>query len=450
MSSCPEFTVVVSCPLGHCSSCFSTPTRIRPGEVPVSSIDKVTTRRPGLFRRLGGSAPGAPGAGDSSAQGTAVAAFLDMDKRQSIASSGVDAVRSLETEHELSSRREMLDRWAATEKTCFDAGATYLAAVDQFDGMTNTAAQTAFENAAHGLGVAAQAVDRFYAAHRSSLEEARAALAATPRIARDAKAQAEQAQLELASADPSFVDYPSIRSAFLSVDTAVAAVDASLASNDARGARAAAADVREAAAALKAALAAAPARAREAQSALASVRTRVEAVRTRFDRLAPAFSTLLREFNVASSADLSDNESASARHIEQAEEDLAAARAAASAGNPEQALEYVAQARAHLSDAEELVDAVTDRVDLLRKVKADPVAREQSVRFRLRDAQQLAVNRGLVAEWGSVLDAQLARIDRASAALTGTHPDYWSYLQDLDSISAFITGVVDRMRASAR
>ena len=316
--------------------------------------------------------------------------------------------------------------------------------------MTNTAAQTAFENAAHGLGVAAQAVDRFYAAHRSSLEEARAALAATPRIARDAKAQAEQAQLELASADPSFVDYPSIRSAFLSVDTAVAAVDASLASNDARGARAAAADVREAAAALKAALAAAPARAREAQSALASVRTRVEAVRTRFDRLAPAFSTLLREFNVASSADLSDNERASARHIEQAEEDLAAARAAASAGNPEQALEYVAQARAHLSDAEELVDAVTDRVDLLRKVKADPVAREQSVRFRLRDAQQLAVNRGLVAEWGSVLDAQLARIDRASAALTGTHPDYWSYLQDLDSISAFITGVVDRMRASAR
>lgn len=415
----------------------------------------MTSRRPGLFGRLGGSGAGGRGSRDSagrnsSAQDTAVAAFLDMDKRQSVASSGVDAVRSLTPERELASRREMFDRWSTTEKTCFDAGAAYLAAVDRFDGATDTAAQAAFQNAAHGLGEAAQAVDRFYSAHRDTLEDARSALAATPRIARDAKARAEQAQLAVASADPAFTGYPSIRHAFTSVDDAVSALDSALASNDHRAARAAAADVRENAAALDEALAAAPAKAREAQSALASVRTRVEAVRTRFDRLAPAFSTLLREFNAASSADLSDNERASARHIEQAEEDLVAARAAATSGTPEEALVYIGQARAHLSDAEQLVDAVTDRVELLREVKANPIAKEQAVRFRLRDAQQLALNRGLVAEWGSVLDAQLARIDRANQALTGTHPDYWSYLQDLDNITGFINGVVDRMRAAAR
>ncbi|MGA9873921.1 MAG: hypothetical protein WBQ44_22635, partial [Rhodococcus sp. (in: high G+C Gram-positive bacteria)] len=139
-----------------------------------------------------------------------------------------------------------------------------------------------------------------------------------------------------------------------------------------------------------------------------------------------------------------------ARHIEQAEEDLSAARAASDSGNPEEALDYIAQARAHLSEAEKLVDAVTDRLSLLREVKANPIKKEQAARFTLRDAQQLAVNRGMVAEWGSVLDAQLARIDRANAALTGPHPDYWSYLQDLDSIASFITGVIDRMRGSNR
>ncbi len=373
-----------------------------------------------------------------------MAAFLDMDKRQSIASSGVDAVRSVTPERDLSAQ------WASAEKACFDAGAAYLAAVEQFDGIVTTQAQAAFQNAAHELGEAAKAVDRFYSAHRDTLEHARSALAATPRLAQDAKAAAEKAQLAVASADPAFTDYPSIRSAWRAVDAAVASLDTVMSSRDALGARTAAANVREAAAALEEAVAAAPGRTNEARSALASVRTRVEAVNTRFDRLAPAFSSLLREFNAASSADLSGNERLSARHIEQAQEDLSAARASAECGNPEESLDYIAQARAHLSDAEKLVDAVTERLAMLRQVKSDPTRKEQAVRFTLRDAQQLAVNRGLVAEWGSVLDAQLARIDRANAALTGTHPDYWSYLQDLDSISSFITGVIDRMRGSAR
>ncbi|NIL78836.1 hypothetical protein RhoFasB10_05021 [Rhodococcus sp. B10] len=399
----------------------------------------MTSRWPGAFRRGGGAESAA-----RASQDTAVAAFLDMDKRQSIASTGVDAIKALTPDRDVSSA------WAGAQKKCFDAGAAYLAAMDQFDGVATPAAQAAFDNATRALGEASRAVDAFYEAHRTDLEQARAMLAATPRLAQDAKALAQKAQMAVADADEKFIGYPSIRAAWSSVDAAVAALDAAMASQNALGARAAASDLRDASSALEAAIDAAPAREREARSALASVRTRLEAVRTRSERLAPAFSTLLREFNVASSADLSGNEKASDRHIEQAAEDMSAARAAADSGNPEQALDYITQARAHLSDAEELVDAVTDRVDLLRAVKANPREKEQAVRFKLRDAQQLALNRGLVAEWGSVLDAQLARIERASTALTGTHPDYWSYLQDLDSISGFIAGVIDRMRASAR
>ena len=49
-----------------------------------------------------------------------------------------------------------------------------------------------------------------------------------------------------------------------------------------------------------------------------------------------------------------------------------------------------------------------------------------------------------------MLDAQLARIDRARAELTGTHPDYWSYLTALHRIEEFIGGVIDKVRTERR
>jgi len=102
--------------------------------------------------------------------------------------------------------------------------------------------------------------------------------------------------------------------------------------------------------------------------------------------------------------------------------------------------------RGELSVAEDLVDAVTGRLATLRAIRENPQAKVDEVRFRLRDAQHLAVQRGLTAEWGSVLDAQLDRIDRAVDALTGVHPDYWAYARDLDAVADFIAGVVARMR----
>lgn len=174
--------------------------------------------------------------------------------------------------------------------------------------------------------------------------------------------------------------------------------------------------------------------------------TRIAAVQTRAERLAPAYSALLREFNARSSADLVHNQQDSRLQIEQAEADLQKAREALTAGNPEGALELTSAARTHLADAEAKVDGVTDRLRLLRHVRENPRAKENEIRFRLRDAQMLAVNRGLVREWGSVLDAQLERIDRIAGTLTGRHPDYWAYITQLDAVSAFIAEVVQKMR----
>ena len=110
----------------------------------------------------------------------------------------------------------------------------------------------------------------------------------------------------------------------------------------------------------------------------------------------------------------------------------------------------ITRARSALANAEQLVDGVTDRLNELRVVQKDPPAAAGRVRFQIRDAQLLAVNLGLVEQWGSVLDAQVLRVDRAVATLTGRHPDYWGYLVDLRAISDFVTGVVNKMKDEAR
>jgi hypothetical protein len=197
------------------------------------------------------------------------------------------------------------------------------------------------------------------------------------------------------------------------------------------------------------ALAQAPSRAAAANTAISSVTTRIAAVRTRAEGVPQAFSALLREFNAASSADLADNERESQRAIEAADAALGRARTAAAENNPEFALDLTTSARGFLAEAEQRVDAVTKRLTLLRAVRSDPQEQAKAVRFRLRDAQMLAVSRGLVAEWGSVLDAQAARIDRISETLSGRHPDYWAYVTELNAVTEFIAGVVERMRRQA-
>lgn len=366
-----------------------------------------------------------------------VAAFLDMDRRQSVAEAAVTA------SHELEPQRGLIRTWTPIREACYHAAETYLQ-LARTEPDQPLAGAAEYEQAIQRIGSATRTLDEFYGSHRAHFEHAMAVAAATPQLAHRTRTEAQAvAQALQLPENAAFAGYPSVRAAADALD---AALDALGAATGAPAIRERAGQVEQAAAALRTALTQAPAQAERARNSVASVTTRIGAVRTRSEGLAPAYSALLREFNAASSADLAGNDRRAAEMITKAEEGLVAARTALSAGQPEQALDHARAARSQLAIAEQNVDAVTGRLATLRSVRENPGAKVDAVRFRLRDAQHLAVQRGLTAEWGSVLDAQLARIDRAVDSLTGIHPDYWAYVRDLDAVTDFITGVVQRMR----
>ncbi|SQI34591.1 Uncharacterised protein [Rhodococcus coprophilus] len=366
-----------------------------------------------------------------------VAAFLDMDKRQSVAEASVVA------SHEIAPERGLLRVWEPIRHKCYLAAEAYLqlARTEPGDELSPAAA---YEQVTHQIADAARTLDQFYESNRGHLEHAVTVAQTAPQLAQRVGADARGAleALDLPG-NRAFADYPSVRATTEALQRALRNLDSAVGAGTVRTA---AHRVEETTAAFREALAEAPGREAEARNTLASVTTRLGAVRTRSEGLSPAYSALLREFNAASSADLSGNEQQALLLLERAAEELEVARTSLRAGNPEQALAQAGVVRAELAQAEALVDAVTERLATLRAVKADPDAKVRDVRFRLRDAQHLAVQRGLTAEWGSVLDAQLDRIDRAVDALSGVHPDYWAYVKDLDAVSTFITGVVNRMR----
>lgn len=375
------------------------------------------------------------------------AAFLDMDRRQTIAEAGVQASAQMYPD------KRMAHGWEAIRAGCYAASGNYLELSGRLEqakatGEIPPALRAAVEPAVRKLTAAAESIDRFYRADQAHFEQATALLATVPQLA-DQTAAAADGALRDALGAGSFADYPSVRTAMTTLDSAVTALDVAKAAGKPAQIRPAAVAVETATKALRAALAEAPGRASAAHTALASANTRLSAARTRVERIGPAYSALLREFSAASSADLTGNERQASAAIELAATDLAAAKAALAEAKPEEALERTNSARTHLAAAERSVDAVTDRVALLRAVRADPEQKEKAVRFRLRDAQMLAVGRGLVGEWGSVLDAQVERIDRVAATLAQRHPDYWAYVTGLDAISDFIAGAVDKMRKQA-
>jgi hypothetical protein len=369
-----------------------------------------------------------------------VTTFLDMDKRQSIASSGVDALERLGRSDE-----HLRSQWRSVEEQCFAAGAAYLTATERPESDASETAYDAFATAISQLTAASASVDRFYENYRARLEHATSEYAAVPRLAQDARSAANTVLAAVTGSEPHH-RYPSVVAGVGSVHAALAALERAEATGSGPAVTRAAADTRSASDVLRTALAEAPGRSRAATTALASVRTRLQAVGTKAENIAPAYSALLREFVAASSNDLARARDNCDAHVAAATRDIDAAADALGAGNPETALDLITAARADLADAEADIEAVTGRLARLREVRDDPASVEQRVRFRLRDAQLLVVDRGMVAEWGSVLDAQLARVERATRALGTGRPDYWAYLRELDSIGDFISGVVDRIR----
>ncbi|MBF6469142.1 hypothetical protein IU427_28825 [Nocardia beijingensis] len=369
-----------------------------------------------------------------------------MDRRQSAAEAAVHAAEQIFPERRIGAR------WEPVRHRCYGAAEAYLTLSAELEaaqqgGPSVPQGRERVDAAVRQLTDAARAVDEFYRGDQGKLEEAVAVLGAVPQLVQQVKAAA--AGVRARAAESEFEHYPSVRLRAAAVDEALVTLEAADAGAPTGTVREAANRLQAATGELADALAQAPSRAGAANTAISSVTTRLAAVRTRAEGVPQAFSALLREFNAASSADLANNERESQRAIEAADGALGRARAAAVANDPELALDLTTSARGYLAEAEQRVDAVTKRLTLLRAIRSDPQEQAKAVRFRLRDAQMLAVSRGLVAEWGSVLDAQAARIDRISETLSGRHPDYWAYVAELDAVTEFIAGVVDRMRRQA-
>ncbi len=395
------------------------------------------------FRRLFGgepdrSPPNAP-AFDSPDAGL-TSAFLDADRRFSALD---EDVRTLSAQNPgapaVQQWPRIRDRFgAATEQYLWASGS---------QGGTRPPTPQDRAAAARELGDLAAVFDRFGGDHQRALTNARGARASSAAQEQAARVAAERATDLLAA--PTTAPFLGLRPVIRATDALVEAVRLLDGAPDLVARDAAARNVQEKAAAVTAAVEAAPRIGDDAQRSLAAAGTRLQAVRNRAQDLTETRSALLREFSAACSADLVDNDKVAARESAAAESLLADAGRRLREGTPDLALEDVATARDHLDTADAAVNAVNERLRTLRDTRTDPGAVAERTRFALRDAQLLAVQKQQVHRWGTVLDAQHARIERAIAELERVHPDYWKYLQTLADIDRTIADAVDRMRGRA-
>ncbi|CAM3289315.1 hypothetical protein [Tsukamurella hominis] len=393
------------------------------------------------FRRLfGGDPAGTPPSPPAGGDTALTSAFLDADRRFS---SLDEDVRTLSAQNPNASA---VRQWPTIRDRFGGATERYLWASGSQSGTRPPTPQDR-DATARELADLVSVLDRFHTDHQRALTNARGARASSAAQEQAARVAAERATDLLAA--PSTAPYLTLRPVVRATDGLVEAVRQLDTAPDLVARDAAARAVQEKAAELTAAVEAAPRIGDDAQRSLAAAGTRLQAVRNRASDLADTRSALLREFSAACSADLVDNDKVAARESAAAEAALATAARRLREGTPDLALEDVGTARDHLDTADAAVNAVGERLRTLRSAKADPAAVAARTRFALRDAQHLAVQKQQVHRWGSVLDAQHARIERAIADLERVHPDYWQYLQTLADIDRVIADAVDRMRGRA-
>ncbi|MBT0568145.1 hypothetical protein [Williamsia sp. CHRR-6] len=400
----------------------------------------------GWFRRGPQSGARLPSGPEAAAREAMIRDFLELDTRLSIITEGVDAASELGTDPQL------VADFASVRDTVYAAIDRYLALSAEPDSSTGAPiprSAAEFSSCSTALRDSIATLDRFYTSHAVAVENARANQAAVPTQAVAAAAESDAALAAAQALPDELRSYSSVRAAIDHHQQVRADFDAARAAGRTAALARARDELVEATTRLTSVTAAAPSRIAEVTRALASVRTRSAAVQTRVERLPGAYSALLREFSSKCSDDLAGLDQQGARLLAAAGEHIAAA-AQSLHSDPDAAAVAIAAAREALAAAEDRVDSVTDRLVRLREIRADPVAVAGKVRFQIRDAQLLAVNRGVVGQFGSVLDAASARLERAVQALEGTHPDYWGYSRELDDIADFVAGVVEKMKGGSR
>jgi hypothetical protein len=381
------------------------------------------------------------------ARNAATQGFLALDDEQQAAAAAVHAAEQLGAGQPGSPQR-LADAWAQVASVGDAATEAYLTASRDFplDGTGPVrGAKEADERALREVERARESIRRFRSTHARALDEAEFALRALPGAVQEARTALMSARAAVAQADAAGVGSRRAAERLAEADRAAALID----SGGLHERRQAAQHVLELARSAASLAAEAPRTAQHVRSAFASVTTRRAAALTKIERIEPAMSGLRREFSEPCSRDLVDAEPRARAAVAEADAAIATARRHADAGDWDDAGDAVAAARAALGRAEERHDAVTDRLTGLRAVRQDPAKRAADTRFVLRDAQRLVVDRGLVKEFGPVLDAQSVRLENARARLAeGVHPDYWFYLTELRGIEERVRDVVSRVRGT--
>jgi hypothetical protein len=375
------------------------------------------------------------------ARNAATQAFLALDDEQRAVA---DAVR---TAAELGTGSRLGQEWIEIAAVGDAATSAYLTATQEhpLDGTRPVrGARDADEKALHEIERAREAIRRFRATHARTLDEAEFALKNLPRIVQEGRTALVNARTAVQNAAASGVRSRRAEERLAEAERAAAALDAPV--TGLRERRDAAQRTLELARSAAALAAEAPRTAQQVRSALASIATRRSAAETKAGRIPPSLSALRREFSEPCSRDLTNAEAAARAAIADAERAITEAGRLADAGDWDEAADQVSAARSALARSEERHDAVVDRLAALRDIRADPARYAADARFVVRDAQRLVVDRGLVREFGAILDAQSVRLENAQQRLTGVHPDYWLYLTELRGIRERVREVVARVR----
>ncbi|WP_083733173.1 molecular chaperone DnaJ [Actinomadura sp. CNU-125] len=192
-----------------------------------------------------------------------------------------------------------------------------------------------------------------------------------------------------------------------------------------------------------------PKQGEKVRNSLNSVRTRVDVVANRVGTVRQAMKTMLRKYSQSCWQDLRGAPDAIEAGVGRARERL------------DEAADHAAPRRVEAGAAG--ADRGPHRAERRRPPRraghrtgrAAGRGRRRSrrtrrgVRFAVRDAQRLAVAQpgGAAPHHARVLDGLVERLEKAPGRLTGTHPDYWAYLQELESIKTAAGDVVTRIRS---
>ncbi|WP_067461864.1 molecular chaperone DnaJ [Actinomadura macra] len=408
-------------------------------------------RGPGDQRRRGRGAQAAAAAVE--AREAASAAFYEMDQAQKYIDGRVTVFEDLDAGAAAPARRE----FAALTESADAASMAYISVLDahDLDDQDRTpaeldAARRAFmastdrlrqltenlngfaERLAPKMAQLEAALDQLpprLTAARDAVAAADAAITA----ARDAGMDASEPAAELARAKQALAQLGSQGLGGLGLDGALKKAD----------------EVRAIAGAAHEAAAELPQMAEKVRNSLASVRTRVDVVAGRTEPVRQAMTVLLRGYAQACWQDLRGAPEAIESGVTRARERLNEASAHMARTEWKQAQQALTAARTELNAADRRAGQVTGRVAELEAVAADPTKPVESVRFAVRDAQRLAMAQpgGAAPQHVRVLDSLVERLEKAPDGLTGAHPDYWAYLQELESIKTAAGDVVTRIRA---